>query len=182
MAEVQESWREVVSKTEALGHKLKLHLERESDDTEAQDTEAQDTGDVPVADESTEGPSERTSRPAETRAALEDFGHKLQDVFESFGAAAKDPGVRSDVKELGLALKDALLTTLTTVGSEVGDVVKKASGHGGSAGSNEDEDEDEDGGTSAPPDSDEAAGSAAPVEDGSPGEGTEAPDSAGRQE
>jgi hypothetical protein len=58
-------------------------------------------------------------------------------VFESFGAAAKDPTVRTEMKDIGVALKDALLITLTTVGSEVSDKVsgvservKKASGQG----------------------------------------------------
>ena len=41
MAEAQDAWKEVASKAESLGLKLKLHLEQEQD--EASDREAGDT-------------------------------------------------------------------------------------------------------------------------------------------
>jgi hypothetical protein len=108
MTDMHASWREVASKAEALGLKLKLHLE--------QDTEATDStgGQVPPA------------KAGSTRAAIDELGNKMKDAFESFGAAAKDPAVRSDLSEIGLALKNALTVTLTTVGADVGEAVKDA--------------------------------------------------------
>jgi hypothetical protein len=136
MAEVQQSWREVVAKTEALGQKLKLHLDRE--EAESSDAEPGPTPPLPASEVVGNGAGDDSDSDSDggdgkreaTRAALEDLGHRVQDVFESFGAAAKDPSVRTDMKEIGVALKDALLATLTTVSSEVSDVVKKASGQG----------------------------------------------------
>ncbi len=112
MAEQNEAWKRVSSKAEALGLKLKLHLEQEAEAADDQD------------DAATEGGS--------TRASLEDFGHKLQDAFDSLGAAVKDPAVRADFKEMGVLVKDALSDTFSSVSSDVGDVVKKATNRGDS--------------------------------------------------
>lgn len=94
MAEVQDSWREVASKAEALGLKLKLHLEQEQD--EASDREVGDT-----------------------KAMVDELGQKLTDAFESLGNAAKDPAVHQDVKDVGSTLRDALMSTFSAVGAEV---------------------------------------------------------------
>lgn len=94
MSEVQDSWKEVAGKAEALGLKLKLHLEQEhSDDAER--------------------------NPGDTKKMVDDLGKKLSEAFDSFGNAAKDPAVHSDVKEIGALFKDALLTTFHKVGAEV---------------------------------------------------------------
>jgi hypothetical protein len=102
MAESKDSWKEVASKAEALGLKLKLHMEQEADT----DDESVDEG--------------------STKATLEDFGRKLQDAFESIGTAAKDPAVHSDFKDMGVLLKDALADTFSSVSTDVGDAMKKA--------------------------------------------------------
>lgn len=94
MAEVQENWKELGSKAEALGLKLKLHLEQEQD-----------------------GSSDRES--GDTKAMVDEFGKKLSDAFDSMGNAAKDPAVREDVKDMGRIFKDALLTTFSAVGAEM---------------------------------------------------------------
>ena len=96
MAEIGDTWKDVASKAEALGLKLKLHLEQE-----------QEPGDEPA--------------PGDTKAMVEDLGRKVQDAFESVGNAAKDPAVHEDVKEMGRLFKDALMDTLSTVGTEVRD-------------------------------------------------------------
>lgn len=111
MAATQESWKDLASKVEALGLKLKLHLEQEQDET----TDA---------------------TPGDTKAAVEDLGTRLQDAFESFGNAAKDPAVQNDVKDVGTLLKDALLNTFNAVGAEVGDMMRKAEKAGEEAASN----------------------------------------------
>lgn len=94
MSEVQDSWKEVAAKAEALGLKLKLHLEQELDEN-----------------------SERT--PGDTKAVIEDIGQKISDAFDSVGNAAKDPAVHSDVKDIGSMMKDAFMTTFSAVGAEV---------------------------------------------------------------
>lgn len=104
----QDRWIDVKSKVEGLGLKLKLHLQQEDDDA-----------------------AER--EPGSTRAAFDDLGERLEDAFEAFGNAAKDPAVRADVQEIGLLLKDALRETMGNVGAEVGDRFRKPSGDGGSA-------------------------------------------------
>ncbi|MGI9611390.1 MAG: hypothetical protein ACR2QO_00660 [Acidimicrobiales bacterium] len=109
MAEMQDSWKEVSSKAEALGLKLKVHLEQEAE------------GD----DESTEEGS--------TRATLEDFGRKLQDAFDSLGVAAKDPAVQADFKDMGALVKDAIADTFSSVSTDVGDAMKKATRRGDDA-------------------------------------------------
>jgi len=94
MAEMQESWKDVAGKAEALGLKLKLHLEQEKDETEPRS-------------------------PGDTKALIDDLGTKLNDVFDSIGSAAKDPAVHEDVKDVGRLFKDALVTTINAAGAEV---------------------------------------------------------------
>lgn len=94
MAEIQDSWKEVASKAEALGLKLKLHLEQERDETEPRE-------------------------PGDTKALLDDLGTKLTDAFDSIGNAAKDTAVHDDVKDMGKLFRDALMVTINTAGEEV---------------------------------------------------------------
>lgn len=97
----QDRWTDVRSKVEGLGLKLKLHLEQEDDD----------------ADE---------RRTGSTKENLENLGERIEDAFEAFGNAARDPAVKADVKDLGLLLKDALRDTFSEVGAEVGDSLRTA--------------------------------------------------------
>ncbi len=94
MAEIQDSWKEVASKAEALGLKLKLHLEQEKDETEPRE-------------------------PGDTKALIDDIGTKLTDAFDSIGNAAKDTAVHDDVKDMGKLFRDALMVTINTAGEEV---------------------------------------------------------------
>jgi hypothetical protein len=102
----QDRWQEVKSKVEGLGLKLKLHLEQENDDADA----------------------DAESSANDAKAALEEMGAKLQDAIDSLGHAAKDPAIRADVKDLGVLLRDAMNETLSTVGAEVGQILKKTKG------------------------------------------------------
>lgn len=97
MSDMQDSWKEVAGKAEALGLKLKLHLAQEkSEDEEGESTAESDT-----------------------KAMIDDLGRRVQEAFDSAGNAAKDPAVHEDVKEMGRLFKDALLATVSTVGHEV---------------------------------------------------------------
>ncbi len=109
----QDTWKEVRDKVEGLGLKLKLHLEQENDEADT------------------------TSSPGDTKAAVEDLGQKLQDAFASFGNAAKDPAVQSDMKDIGASLKDAMLETFSAVGAKVDETVTEVKNRkvgGGDAG------------------------------------------------
>lgn len=101
MAEAQDAWKEVASKAESLGLKLKLHLEQEQD--AASDREVGDT-----------------------KAMVDELGQKLTDAFDSLGNAAKDPAVHADVKDIGNTLRDALMSTFSAVGAEVNARAKRA--------------------------------------------------------
>ena len=103
----QDRWIDVKSKVEGLGLKLKLHLQQEDDEA-----------------------GER--EPGSTKAAFDDLGERLEDAFEAFGNAAKDPAVRADVREIGLMLKDAMRDTMSNVGAEVGDRFRQAGSESGS--------------------------------------------------
>ena len=104
--EVQDSWRQLKARTEDLGSKLKSHL-----DAEFQHEEAETPTDSPT--EPTEQDNERI------KAAFDELGQKLQDAFDAFGNAARDPEVRTDVKEIGGLLKEALNTTFTKAGANL---------------------------------------------------------------
>lgn len=103
MSDVQDAWREVASKAEALGLKLKLHLEQEQDSD-----------------------SERVA--GDTKAMVDEMSQKLTDAFDSLGNAAKDPAVHEDVKDIGATLREALLSTFSTVGAEVNTRAKRDDG------------------------------------------------------
>ncbi len=94
MTEPRDAWREVAGKAEALGLKLKLHLEQERH---------------PDAETSTE----------DAKAVIDDLGRKLQEAFDSIGNAAKDPAVHEDVKDMGRLVVDAISSTFAAVGAEV---------------------------------------------------------------
>ena len=102
MADAKDAWKEVASKAESLGLKLKLHLEQEQDEA-----------------------SEREV--GETKAMVDELGQKLTDAFDSLGNAAKDPAVHADVKDIGNTLRDALMSTFSAVGAEVNSRAKSES-------------------------------------------------------
>lgn len=101
MEEARDAWKEVGSRVEALGLKLKLHLEEEKD----QGVEHRGEGD--------------------TQNAFEELGSKVTDAFDAFGDAAKDDAVHADVREIAELIKQALIETFQAVGAEVGDLIEQ---------------------------------------------------------
>ena len=96
--EIQDSWRQLKARTEDLGSKLKSHIDAES------------------TQEPTESPEQGGER---IKEAFDELGQKLQDAFDAFGNAARDPEVRTDVKDIGGLLRDALNTTFTKAGANL---------------------------------------------------------------
>ncbi|MCP3992860.1 MAG: hypothetical protein GY724_27605 [Actinomycetia bacterium] len=95
MTGTKHAWQEVAERCEALGLKLKLHLEEERsghDDTESDDR---------------------------VREALDKATAALEDVFEALGDAAEDVAVKSDLKELAGSFGSALETTFSDLGTRI---------------------------------------------------------------
>lgn len=103
MSTTQDAWKEVASKAEGLGLKLKLHLDQENDETS-------------------------DKQPGETESAVADLSKRLQDAFDAFGRAAKDPAVHADVKNMGTSIFNAMSVTFDSVGARVSDAARSASG------------------------------------------------------
>lgn len=120
MTDANDPWKAVRSKTESLGLKLKLHLEQEV-------KQAEGVADDQPTDDGTASSADDGAGRSDARAAIEDLASKVADAFDAVGDAAKDAAVRADVKDIGNLLKDALADTFTSVSSDVGDLMKKAS-------------------------------------------------------
>lgn len=114
MSDAKQSWDEVGAKFQALGQKLKHHLERERDD-EAEGETAQAEGRA-------------------LKAALAKLADSLDDAFEALGKAARDPGVREDVADTGRALVGAIGGSLEHLGEEVRRAVERRRQQRGASG------------------------------------------------
>lgn len=101
MDETRESWKEVADRVEALGLKLKMHLEQEQDD-QVDDRAAGDT-----------------------QTALDDLSGRVSDAFDAFGNASKDEAVQQDVRTIADLIKVALIKTLRAVGAEVSGLMEQ---------------------------------------------------------
>jgi len=101
MDDARDAWKDVATKVEALGLKLKLHLDQEKD--------------VAVADRA-EG---------DTSNAFDQLSTQVTDAFDAFGNAAKDEAVHADVQEIAQLIKEALIETFQAVGAEVGEIIEQ---------------------------------------------------------
>lgn len=101
MDETRESWKEVADRVEALGLKLKMHLEQEKDD----EIDDRKTGEV--------------------QSALDDLSGRVSEAFDAFGNASRDDAVKADVRTIADLLKVALLKTMRAVGAEVSDMMEQ---------------------------------------------------------
>jgi hypothetical protein len=92
----KKSWNEVGSLLTGLGLKLQLHVE--------QAASAEKDG---VTD------------------AIRSLAESLEHAFEGLRTASNDVAIRDDVKNVARSLSEAVGSTLTNVGEEIRDVVKK---------------------------------------------------------
>ncbi|MFV0523297.1 MAG: hypothetical protein ACK5RL_02235 [Acidimicrobiales bacterium] len=181
MSEFQDSWKNVMSKVESIGLKIKLHLAQEEGTAEAGDRPDPSTVKPapagPTADNGPTGgdgssgtgtadPSEDAGGGGSSRFGVDDLGDRIQDAFDAFGNAAKDPAVRADLKDLGSLLKSAVSETFASVGTEVSDRVDQVKRNRG---------DDSTAGSGAGP-TDAASAADAPTEGGPATEGPSASD------
>jgi len=101
MEDVRNSWKDVATTVEALGLKLKLHIDQEQD---------------AAVDHRAEG---------DTKNAFDQLSGQVADAFDAFGNAAKDEAVHADVREIAELIKEALIETFRAVGAEIGDLMEQ---------------------------------------------------------
>jgi hypothetical protein len=58
--------------------------------------------------------------------ALEEVGDRVQDAFTAAGNAIHDDAVRSDVREVGAMVAEALTEAMTAVGEDVREALRRA--------------------------------------------------------
>ena len=93
-AEIKDAWSEAGERLSGLGAKLKQHY------AQTQGAQPEQTG-------------------AEVKDAVKKLGDAVQDAFEAIGAAAKDTGVKQDVREVGQSVASALGATFSGLGDEL---------------------------------------------------------------
>lgn len=109
MSTHRETWEELASRIEGLGLKIKYHLEQER--SEGADAEA-------ATDEAV-APASIGDVQDTVTDAFSKLGDMLDDAFESLANASKDEAVRTDVRDVGMLIKDAVASTISSTGAEL---------------------------------------------------------------
>jgi len=94
MTDVRSAWKDAGERFAALGASLKAHYDQQRDDD-----------------------AESTKK--ELNDAAKRFAGAIQDAVEALGAAAKDPTVKSDVRNVGTSLAGALSATFSEVSEDL---------------------------------------------------------------
>jgi len=123
MSNTKETWEEVLTKLEGLGLKLKYHLESELADDDAEDAAEAAEDAAEAAAEGGEGA--RSSEMQSLMDGVEKFVDMIDDAFDAFGSAAKDDAVRSDMRDIGESLRNALAATWNDAGADLRDVLTR---------------------------------------------------------
>lgn len=97
MTNARESWKEIGTKLEALGLKLKYHFEQERSDDE----------------------------PSPDDSAIQRLGRAIDDVADSVEHAVKDDAVKGDLKDIFGALPGALTQTFQQISGDVRRALEK---------------------------------------------------------
>ncbi len=101
MSDVRSAWKDAGERFAALGGSLKAHYDEQHD-----------------ADD------EKTKQ--ELGEAAKRFAGAVQDALEAFGAAAKDPTVKDDVRKVGTSLAGALSATFAEVSDDLRRMAERA--------------------------------------------------------
>jgi len=124
MADAKEAWSEVGHRFGGLGETLKEHFTHppsKADDADAAPADLVDSevaaGDTSAA---TDAEALKDAGAADAlKKAFHTLGEALDGAVEAVGAAAKDPKIADEVRQVGQALVNALSTTFTDAGDEV---------------------------------------------------------------
>ena len=73
------------------------------------------------------GPAEEEAR-EDVKEALRKLGAAIDDAFEAMGAAAKDPAIKDDVRQVGQSLTGALSATFADVSDDLRRVLRRNKG------------------------------------------------------
>jgi len=105
MADTKAAWDDAGRKLSGLGGKLKQHYEQQRG-------------------------AESEQAKAEVEDAVKRLADVLEDAFDAIGAAAKDPAVKDDVKQVGRSLTDALGASFADLSEEVRAAFQRRRGQG----------------------------------------------------
>lgn len=97
MTDARESWKDIGSKLESLGLKLKYHFAQERSEEESEDDDG----------------------------AMQKLSRAIDDVTDSVENAAKDGAVKADVKDIFSALPGALTDTFQQLAGDVKHAIEK---------------------------------------------------------
>lgn len=106
MTDIKAAWKDAGDRLSALGSSLKTHYE------EQRAAEGERAGE-------------------ETDAAAKKLTGAVQDAFDAMSATVKDPGVKDDVRKMGLSLAGALSATFAQASDELRKVADKAQAKAG---------------------------------------------------
>jgi len=118
MSNSKENWEDVLSKIEGIGLKLKMHLEAEFADDPDEPKEADVVEDAA-------GTAEKGSETDALMAGVEKFVDMIDDAFDAIGSAAKNDAVRSDFRDLGEQLRNALAATWNDAGADLREILMR---------------------------------------------------------
>lgn len=110
MTDVRSAWKDAGDRFAALGASLKAHYD-----------EQRDTEDAAAAE----------STKKELNDAAKRFAGAIQDAVDALGAAAKDPAVKSDVRNVGTSLATALSATFSEVSEDLKRMAEKGQAKAG---------------------------------------------------
>lgn len=113
---VRDAWFQVGDELEALGLKLKLHLEQE---ISADDVDTDDEPDHVDTD------GEPDVEADDIDSTFERLGRRIDAAIDAAEAAAGDDAVREDARETGRLLVSAVATTFRTARDEVRRAAKR---------------------------------------------------------
>ena len=104
MNETKNAWEHVGADFNKLGGKLRDHF----------------------AEERNASTTEESASKASLKESVDRLAEALSNAFEAMAKASKDDAVRSDVKQVGRSLSNALGITFEEVGEDIGGALRRA--------------------------------------------------------
>lgn len=99
MSDIRQSWEQVGEQLSELGLKLQLHLEQAAAEGRPEDED-------------------------KIKEALRSVGDAIEQAFNALSGAARDDAVRTDVKDVGRTVIEALDATFSELGERFRSIIK----------------------------------------------------------